>query len=192
MSNKSNNSKDVIRNSTYYACYENDFNNIMGGAFFAIKELTTNVLNKFNSSNVFEVTVGYPDNNYVMGFSVENDLAWSLLYDKATVSDEYVYDIDNRGYETKDFSPNLVSSSSILNETQKNWWTQMTHFPINASLTLKGFMKPVMLMDYIIVNVVFYGQKHITSGVYTITGQQDTLSGEGFRTTLALTRVGAN
>ena len=68
----------------------------------------------------------------------------------------------------------------------------MVHFPINASVTLKGLMKPVMLMDYIIVNVVFYGQKHITSGVYVITGQKDTLSGDGFRTILSLTRVGAN
>ena len=192
MSNSTNAAKDIIRKSTYYISYENDFKNTMGGSFFKIVESTPQVLNKFNTNSIFEVTVGYPDNNYVMGFSVDNDLAWSLLYENASIADEYVYFIDNSGNSGSRYSPNLISSSSILNETQKNWWTQMTHFPINASLTLKGMMKPVMLMDYIIVNVVFYGQKHITSGVYTITGQKDTLSGEGFRTTLALTRVGAN
>jgi hypothetical protein len=84
-----------------------------------------------------------------------------------------------------------MSSSNPFNEIQKNWWTSMTQFPINATVTLKGLMKPVMLMDYIIINVVFYGQKHITSGVYTLTGQTDSLSGDGFRTTLFLTRIGA-
>lgn len=192
MSNSTNAAQDIIRKSTYYISYENDFKNTMGGSFFKIVESTPQVLNKFNTNSIFEVTVGYPDNNYVMGFSVDNDIAWSLLYENASIADEYVYFIDDNGNSGSRYSPNLISSSSILNETQKNWWTQMTHFPLNASLTLKGMMKPVMLMDYIIVNVVFYGQKHITSGVYTITGQKDTLSGEGFRTTLALTRVGAN
>ena len=127
-----------------------------------------------------------------MGFSVDNDIAWSLLYENASISDEYVYSINNRGEKIKNYSPNLISSSSIMNEIQKNWWTKMVNFPINASLTLKGFMKPVMLMNYVNVNVVFYGQKHITSGLYVITGQKDSLSGEGFRTTLALTRIGDN
>lgn len=192
MSNSANATTDVIRKSTYYISYENDFDNSMGGSYFNIRELSNTALNEYNTNNIFEVTVGYPDNNYVMGFNVDNQLAWSLLYENASVSDEYIYSIDNSGNKIKNYSPNLISSSSILNEIQKNWWTQMTHFPINASLTLKGLMKPVMLMDYILVNVVFYGQKHITSGVYVITGQKDTLSGEGFRTTLALTRVGAN
>lgn len=192
MSNSVNATTDVIRKSTYYISYENDFDNSMGGSYFNIRELNNTVLNEYNTNNIFEVTVGYPDNNYVMGFNVDNQLAWSLLYENASVSDEYIYSIDNSGNKIKNYSPNLISSSSVLNEIQKNWWTQMTHFPINASLTLKGLMKPVMLMDYILVNVVFYGQKHITSGVYVITGQKDTLSGEGFRTTLALTRVGAN
>ena len=125
-----------------------------------------------------------------MGFSVDNNIAWSILYEKGNISDEFIYKIDDNGNKVKQFSPNLMTSSSNINETQKNWWTQMINFPVNASLTLKGLMKPIMLMDYIIVNVVFYGQQHITSGVYAITGQKDILSGEGFRTVLALTRIG--
>lgn len=192
MSNSVNDASTIIRNSVYYISYENDFNNMMGGSYFNIKEQKPNLLNKYNTNTVFEVTVGYPDNNYVMGFTVDNNIAWSLLYKNAKLSDEYIYSINDSGAVNTTYSPNITSSTNVMNEIQKNWWTQMTHFPVNASLTLKGFMKPVMLMDYVIVNVVFYGNKHISSGVYTITGQKDTLSGEGFRTTLALTRVGAN
>ena len=190
MSNISNDVNSIVRNSNYYISYENDFNNKLGGAFFKITEVKKDTINTSNSNSIFEVTVGYPDNNYVMGFNVDNDIAWSLLYENGAISDEYIYSIDDNGQQLKDYSPNLFSSSSLINEVQKNWWTQMVNFPVNASLTLKGLMKPIMLMNYVIVNVVFYGQKHVTSGVYTITGQKDTLSGEGFRTILSLTRVG--
>ena len=192
MSNASNNSNSIIRNSTYYISYENDFNKEMGGAYFRIKELNKNTSEYSNlSNNIYEITIGYPDNNYVMGFSVDNDISWSILYNNYNIADEYIYSIDSNGNKIKNYSPNLMSSTTQLNEIQKNWWTQMTTFPINASVTLKGLMKPIMLMDYIIIKVVFYGQEHITSGVYVVTGQKDTLSGDGFRTTLALTRVGS-
>ena len=188
MSNVGNGVNDIIRKSTYYITYENDFYNQLGGAFFKIHEVANSVIDA--SSNIYEVTVGYPDNNYVMGFSVDNNMAWSLLYENGNVADEFIYKIDDKGNRIKQYSPNLLTSSNITNEIQKNWWTQMINFPINASLTLKGLMKPIMLMDYVIVNVVFYGQQHITSGIYTITGQKDILSGDGFRTVLALTRIG--
>lgn len=192
MSNASNNSNSIIRNSTYYISYENDFNKEMGGAYFRIKELNKNTSEYSNlSNNIYEITIGYPDNNYVMGFSVDNDISWSILYNNYNIADEYIYSIDSNGNKIKNYSPNLMSSTTQLNEIQKNWWTQMTTFPINASVTLKGLMKPIMLMDYIIIKVVFYGQEHITSGVYVVTGQKDTLSSDGFRTTLALTRVGS-
>ncbi len=190
MSNATNDVEDIIRNSVYYITYESDSQNKMGGSYFKIHELHNDSINSSNTNNIFSVTVGYPDNNYVMAFNVDNDTAWSLLYEKASISGEYIYEIDDGGNTVKDYSPNLFSSSSQLNETQKNWWTQMVNFPINASLTLKGLMKPIMLMDYIIVDVVFYGQRHITSGIYVVTGQKDVLSGDGFRTILSLTRIG--
>ena len=192
MSNSSNPSNSTIRNSSYYITYENDFDNKMGGSYFKITEVKPNNISNTYSNNIYEITVGYPDNNYVMGFSVNNESAWSLLYNNSSIASEYIYSIDSEGNRVKQYSPNLMSSSEPLNEIQKNWWTNMTQFPINATVTLKGLMKPSMLMDYIIINTVFYGQKHITSGIYTLTGQIDTLSGDGFRSTLHLTRIGAN
>ena len=44
-------------------------------------------------------------------------------------------------------------------------------------------------MTYIRVNALFYGQRHDTSGLYIITGQKDSISEQGYRTELALTRV---
>lgn len=192
MSNASNSSDTIIKNSSYYITYENDYDNKMGGAYFNISEVTPNSISSTYGNSIYEINIGYPDNNFVMEFSVDNETAWALFYKNSSLASEYIYSIDNNGNRVKEYSPNLMSSSSPFNEIQKNWWTSMVHFPINASVTLKGLIKPIMLMDYVLVNVVFYGQKHITSGAYVITGQRDTLSGSGFRTTLALTRVGAN
>ena len=187
MSSVTNGVNDIIRGSSYYVSYENDFMNQLGGAFMKITEVVKGIS---GANNIFEVTVGFPDNNYVMGFNVDNDIAWSILYENMATPDEYVYTINNKGQKVKQYSPNIMSSTSPMNEIQKNWWTQMINYPISATLTLKGLMKPTMLMSFIRVNVVFYGQHHITSGTYAITGQKDVLSGEGFRTILALTRVG--
>lgn len=192
MSNMSNSKDSTIRDSSYYITYENDYDNKMGGAYFNISEVKPNSVISTYGNNIYEITVGYPDNNFVMEFSVDNQSAWALFYKNSSLASEYIYSIDKDGNRVKQYSPNLMSASNPFNEIQKNWWTSMVHFPINASVTLKGLIKPIMLMDYVIVNVVFYGQKHITSGAYVITGQRDTLSGTGFRSTLALTRVGAN
>ena len=44
-------------------------------------------------------------------------------------------------------------------------------------------------MTYLRVNAMFYGQKHISSGLYIITKQEDTVDKTGYRTTLSLMRV---
>lgn len=54
-------------------------------------------------------------------------------------------------------------------ETDKTWWTQVTQYPIKATLQLKGLLRSAMLMTYVKVNVYFYGQKHISSGTYIVT-----------------------
>ena len=44
-------------------------------------------------------------------------------------------------------------------------------------------------MTYIKVNSYYYGSKRLTSGIYIVTGQEDEIGGNGFRTTLSLTKV---
>lgn len=65
----------------------------------------------------------------------------------------------------------------------------MTRFPITATLTIKGLLRSAMLMNYVRVNTYFYGQKHISSGLYVITKQEDRIDSSGYRTTLSLTRI---
>ena len=75
---------------------------------------------------------------------------------------------------------------SLIDE---NWWKQITEFPTSAKLTLKGLVTPAMLMSYINVNALFYGQRDIASGLYVVTEENDTISGSGYRTELTLLRV---
>ena len=65
----------------------------------------------------------------------------------------------------------------------------MTEFPISATLIIKGLVRSAMLMSYIRVNSFFYGRKHVSSGLYIVTKQQDKIDGSGYRTVLSLTRI---
>jgi hypothetical protein len=65
----------------------------------------------------------------------------------------------------------------------------MTQYPISAKITIKGLLKPAILMSYLKVNTYFYGHKHISSGLYIITKQEDQIDSSGYRTTLSITRI---
>lgn len=49
-----------------------------------------------------------------------------------------------------------------------------------------------MLMSYVKVNSFFYGQRHISSGLYFVTKQVDRVDGQGYRTELSLLRFGGD
>lgn len=189
MSNEKEKDNTVLRGSTYFIFYKDDQKD---GATFEIQEIQkTTASNVYNS--VYEVTVGYPDINNIFSFSVSHDNAWSIMYNKnisSSSAEEYVYTIENNGDISKYYSPNLNGGARQLGEREKNWWSYMVGFPINGTLTMRGLLRPAFLTNYIKINVVFYGQKHITSGLYAITEQKDTLNGSGFRTTFSLVRIG--
>ena len=46
-----------------------------------------------------------------------------------------------------------------------------------------------MLMSYIKVNALFYGERDMASGLYVVTAQEDSISGSGYTTELTLLRV---
>ena len=187
MSNAKDKDK-VIKDSVYVIYYTDDAKK---GSGFEIREIKRDsVSNNYNA--VYEVNVGYPDENNIFGFSISNDQNWSILYDShmSSVQDEYYYTIENSGDVRKIYSPALSQSSEEMQENDKNWWTFMTQFPISATLTMRGLLRPAFLTNYIKINTVFYGQKHISSGLYTILEQKDTLDGNGFRTNFLLLRVG--
>ena len=76
-----------------------------------------------------------------------------------------------------------------MNEADSTWWTKVTQYPIEASITIKGLLRPAVLMTYVKVNVFYFGRKHIASGFYLITSQEDKIGLDGYKTTLGLLRV---
>ena len=89
------------------------------------------------------------------------------------------------------YSP-LITTSAKYGETtaaSRAWWSNMTQYPISAKITLKGLLKPALLMSYVKVNAYFYGKKHISSGLYIITKQEDQIDSNGYKTTLSITRI---
>ena len=186
--------------STYHLTIVDDITNEYNGPYFKVVKVTADSSSEsLSGADVYEVDVGYSGyvgdtpSNYVMNFQIENDDSWSLLYkySQQIPTEEYVYNIDNAGNVITQYSPNSTTSSRYHKTTQaqKTWWTQMTQFPVTAKLTLKGLLRPAMLMSYVRINSLFYGQRHVSSGLYVITKQQDIVDASGYRTILSLTRV---
>ena len=130
----------------------------------------------------------------VLNFSIDDNQTYSILYNYSNEIEQssYVYRIDNDGKISHEYSPTLTSSSDLMKTTEadKTWWTTVTQYPISATLTIKGLLRPAILMSYVKLNVLFYGRKYIASGHYIITKQVDQVDASGYKTTLSLTRIG--
>ena len=82
-----------------------------------------------------------------------------------------------------------MNDKHITRPQDITWWSKITEYPISATITIKGLLRPALLMEYVNLNVLFFGKKHIASGIYIITKQVDSINGSGCRTTLNLTRI---
>ena len=89
------------------------------------------------------------------------------------------------------FSPAISSGNShfLTRANDMTWWSKVTSFPIKATITIKGLLRPAILMTHVRLNVYFYGHKHISSGLYIITQQNDTINEQGYKTTLSMLRI---
>lgn len=183
----------AIKSSKYYLSIVDEVNNNLNGPYFKITRVDTSVT-ATDSFDTYTVDVGYPGNNFVTNFSIKNDEEWSILYNysQKVNQTDYIYKIDNNGEMGEIYSPSITTSSSLYKTTEqsKSWWTQVTQFPVQATLTIKGLLRPAMLMSYIRINAYFYGRKHISSGLYIVTKQIDSISSSGYKTTLSLLRIG--
>lgn len=202
---QSDNPASTQRSATYYMTIHDDsyadYSNV-GGTYFKITKVSS-TYRTVPTFNTYTVDVGYPggDNpgeNLVMDFQVTDDNSWSLLYsyyDSAispiASEENYTYTINDRGELIQHYSPNVTTNANYGKTTaaMKAWWTKMTEFPINATLVIKGLVRSAMLMTYLRVNSYFYGKKHVSSGLYVITKQEDKIDSQGYRTVLSLTRI---
>lgn len=187
--------KSNLKTNCYFWATYDDTKGIYGGTYFKVIRVTANS-SSLVSYNTYSLDIGYPSANAVTDFVVNNDDSWSLLYNytKDIQMPETTYYIDDQGNLIKE-SADVVTTSKVTHmpsESVRNWWSKMTQFPITASLTIKGLLRPAMLMSYVKINTYFYGKKHTSSGLYIITQQNDTINASGYRTTLSLLRVGGD
>lgn len=169
-----------------------DLTSEFGGPYFKVSKLASNIQDT-TSYNMYEIDIGYPGNTLVTNLQIDDNEAYSLYqkYSEKIQQPEYIYRIDNDGNTVVEYSPALMRSTNLLKTTQadKNWWDTMLQYSINASITIKGLLRPALLMQYVKLNVLFYGQKYNVSGIYAITKQTDYVDINGYRTTLSLLRI---
>jgi len=159
------------------------------GPYFKVVPVTK----KTDDLQTYEIDIGYPSQNIVLAFGIENNLTYSLFYNyHQSINDaEYTQRINDQGQLIEVYSPVISSGNNnfVTSESDKTWWTKATEYPINATITLKGLLRPALLMSRVRLNVYYFGRKHISSGLYIITAQEDQINFNGYRTTLKITRI---
>lgn len=186
------NKKSTVGSSTYHLIVNDDYSGELGGPYFQVIRVD-NSYKKNTSLDVYEIDIGYPNVDIVTSFSIDDDQTYSILYEYSQKIEQpqYNYRIDDSGKITEVYSPSITTNKVDFHTSQsdKNWWTQVTQYPIKATLTIKGLLRAATLMSFVKVNTYFFGQKHLSSGLYIITKQTDSISSSGYRTTLNLTRI---
>ena len=196
MTSSSDSAQSIVKTTRYaLAIYDDIYDsNHTGitGTYFRVTKITADST-MINSLDTYEINVGFPGADAVMSFNIDDNQTYSILYDYSEKMDQsnYIYRINNSGELENIYSPALSKSKDLMKTTEsdRTWWTQVTQYPINATLVIKGLLKPSILMTYVKLNVMFYGRKHLSSGYYVITRQTDVIDANGYKTTLKLLRV---
>lgn len=183
----------ALKQNVYSLSTFEDTTGTYGGAYFKVQKIqkASNVLNQLSTYNI---DIGYPSANVVESFNVKNNQNWSIFYDynRELDNSDYLQRIDKNGKIERIYSPQLTNTQFEMNEADSTWWTKVTQYPVEATITIKGLLRPAILMTYVKVNVFYFGRKHIASGYYLITSQEDKIGLDGYKTTLGLLRVAAD
>ena len=179
------------RHKYILSCFD-DTTGILGGPYFKVFRVANNI-QETTSLDTYELDIGFSDVDSIINFSIDSQDGYSILYNYAEkqLQTDYVYRLnDSGGFDYITTSPLLKSKELFVpGESEKTWWSQITQYPLTATVTLKGLLRPAILMSYVKVNVFFYGRKYNASGTYIITKQQDQINDQGYRTTLNLVRI---
>ena len=186
--------QEAIKGGIYVLTIHDAVSENFSGPYFSVTLVDPSVVNTSNNSlDYYEVDIGYPDKDYISSFTINNNQAYSILYDYSgkVAADQYVYRIDDNGEVTPIGSPNFGRSPQKLAATEldRNWWSKIVEFPITAAMSIRGLLRAIILMSYIKVNIYYFGRKYNASGIYIVTKQVDQIDQNGYKTTLNLTRV---
>ena len=181
----------IIKKSIYSFVVVDEISDLFRGPYFKVVELNRASMDSY--STAYSIDVGYPSQNVVMSFKIDDNESYSLYYNyNEELSDSsYVQRINDNGEIEEVFAPTISSGNAlrVTTEADKTWWTKVTQYPIKATITFKGLLRPAILMTHVKLNIYFYGKKYIGTGVYVVTEQTDSISFDGFKTTLKMLRV---
>ena len=180
----------------YILTMHDDTSGLLNGPYFKINKVYTTAASA-SSIQYYTIDIGFPNKDQIVSFTIDDDQAYTLLYNYSGKLDrtDYVYRIDDDGEVNPVYSPSISNSNTLLRTTEadRTWWSQVTQFPIRATLKMRGLLRAAILMSYLQVNVYFFGKAHAaTSGVYMVTKQVDNIDENGYYTTFSLTRIGEN
>ncbi len=194
-SNVDSNSKDIyiltLHDETVFDDQEQD--KVAAGPYFKV----TRTSYMKEQTDAYEVDVGYNTSTIVTNFNIAQDENYSIFFDysQEQYPEQYTRRLNNKGEWEDVFAPTFISGNNYYTATSKDivWYTKLTKYPISATLTIQGLLRPATLMQYLRLNVIFPGgHKHIASGLYIVTKQVDDISDQGYKTTLSLTKIGGD
>lgn len=183
---------DIIGRHKYFTACFDDTTGILGGPYFKVQQVANNI-QETTSLDTYEIDVGFPDADLITSLTINDNESYAILYNYQEEQNlhKYAYRVNDDGHIDAEFSPNILWDKTKFKATQKEktWWAQMTQYPISVEITVKGLLRPSILMSYVKLNTLFYGRKHSSSGTYIITKQVDQIDANGYRSTLSLTRI---
>ena len=160
------------------------------GPYFKVDKVS----NTANKQDAYEIDVGINTSTIVRSFAIEKNENYSIYYEYQNLAhpESYVRRINGDGQWEDVYAPTSMAKPDKYktNPSDQVWWTKATQFPINATIQVQGLLRPATLMQYVRLNVIFPGgNKHLSSGLYIVTKQVDVINGNGYATTLNLTRI---
>lgn len=183
----------AIKQNVYSLMTYEDTTGVYGGPYFKVQKIQR-ASSSLNQLCTYTIDIGYPSSNVVTNFSLKDNKNWSIFYkyNRDLDNSDYLKRIDSKGEIEYIYSPQLTNTHFEMNENDATWWTKVTQYPVEASITLKGLLKPAILMQYVKINLWYFGHKHLCSGYYIITQQEDSIGLDGYNTTLGLLRVASD
>lgn len=137
-----------------------------------------------------DIDIGYPSDTPIFSFTPQQNTSLALVTEYQEKLDTMKpININVFGTEQVSGTPSLAIRNGKVSGQLKQWWETMTAYPITATLSTRGLIRPSILCDYVKINLLFFGQPYNYSGYYMVTGQQDSISSSGYITQLSLVRV---
>lgn len=119
-------SKDSLMKSGLYVLNViDDVSEAFGGPYFTVKKLSK--ANSFSDRGLgtYQIDIGYPSQNVVTAFNVENDENYSILYNYSNklTDEQYSYRINDQGKLEPVYAPLISSSNSLFKTTEadRSW-----------------------------------------------------------------------